>query len=623
MKKISLIIILLISTLPALIADEVTFSASANEMVEVGERFQLTYTLNAEGDNFKGPDLKNFRHIMGPSTYSSYSTQIVNNKMTQSVTLTYTYVVQATKEGTFTIEPASVNVSGETFRSNPVTVKVISSKSSGKKTQQSDQSKSRQRNSKREPSSKESITSDDIFIKALVSNTNPWVGEQIIVTYKIFTRIPLTQLNISKYPSLPGFWSEDLMKNQQITESGPEVINGIQYSTAELKKVALFPQKSGKLKLDPLEADCIAPIKIQQSKRRSNDPFERFFDDPFFNRNIRNVELKLSSDPVTINVSQLPLTNKPASFSGAVGYFDINTQVDKQNLKANEALTYKVKISGRGNLELIDKFNISFPPDFEVYDPKIINKISTSGNGISGSRTFEYLLIPRNAGNFIIPSVRFSYFNTNTGNYITKTTQEYTIKVEKGDLSPGQTSYSGINQEDVKYIGRDIRHINQGPLQFTPVGYYLFNSITFYLWIGGLLTISLLMIFLIRQNQKKKANVALMKNKKATRVAKRNLKKANEFMNSGNENEFFLEISRALWGYLGDKFNIPRANLSIDNIKETLQGKSISEATIDMFTDTLNNTEYARFSPADSTKKMQDIYQQAIKVISKIEKELR
>lgn len=613
----------MISTIAGLKADEVSFTASAKEVVELGERFQLIYTLNAEGDNFKGPNLKDFRHIMGPSTSSSYSTRIVNNKMTQSVTLTYSYIIQGTKEGTFTIEPASIVVNGETFKSNPLTVRVIPSSTSGKKPQQQGQSGTQTRTSQRKPGSKESITSDDIFIKALVSNTSPWVGEQIIVTYKIYTRIPVTQLNISNYPSLSGFWSEDLMNNQQISESGSEIINGTQYATAELKKVALFPQKSGKLTLDPLEVDCIAQIKTQQSRRRSNDPFDWFFDDPFFNRNIQNIELKLSSDPVNINVKQLPLKNKPASFSGAVGYFDLTTNVDRQNLKTNDALTYKINISGRGNLELIDKLDISFPPDFEVYDPKIINNISTSGNGISGSRTFEYLLIPRNAGNFTIPSVRFSYFNIASDNYITKTSKEYIINVEKGTLSSQQTSYSGVNQEDVKYIGKDIRHISQPPVQFTPVGYYLFNSVAFYSWIGAVLLISTFLIFYIRQIQKKKANVALMKNKKATRIARKNLKKANEFMNSANEKEFFLEISRALWGYLGDKFNIPRANLSIENIKETLQGKSISEETIDMFTMTLNNTEYARFSPADSTTKMQEIYQQAIKVISKIEKELR
>ncbi len=623
MKKFFLFILIFCSAIPSLLADEIQFTASAKEVVEVGERFQLVYKLNHEGRNFHGPGFDNFRYMGGPSTFSSTSTQIINGKASHTVTLTYTYHIKAIKEGEFTIEPATIIVDGKKYKSNEVNIKVIPASKQQTPTQSSQQSVQRRTPQKQDQSESQGFTRDDLFIRAFVNKSNPYQGEQVIVTYKIYTRVPVTPQAISKFPSFPGFWSKNLMGDNEISPQSREVYNGKEYITADIHKVALFPLKSGKLEFDPLEMQCVVQIEKQGRRNRFNDPFfDRFFDDPFFNRNIENVEMTIESNPLTVNVKPLPLKNKPANFSGAVGYFDMSTTVDKTQLKSNEAFTYKLTIRGKGNLEMIDDLNIIFPPDFEVYDPKITNNIATSSNGVSGSRIFEYLIIPRNAGDFTIDPVEFSYYDLSKNQYVTEKSPAYKIKVEKGEGDIANIAYSGINQEDIQYIGKDIRHIKGSPINLQHINVFFFNSLWFYILIIGPVIIIMLIIIIWKKREKKHQNIVLMKHKRATKVARRNLKKAREFLKDQDKDKFFIEISQALWGYLSNKFNIPKSKLSMDTVHQTLADKKVRKGTIEQFTKTLNNTEYARFAPGDSSSKMNEIYREALGIISKIEKEL-
>lgn len=612
-------ILVLIFFSKSVLADEVKFTASTRMIVEVGKQFQLTYTLNAQGTNFRGPALNDFLVLSGPNTSSSSSIQVINRKMTQSVTNTFTYYLRAIKEGTFTISPASVKAGNKYYRSNTLTIKVVKSGTNANVSQQSIAGQKRQQV---QPQTRSETK--DVFLKATANKTNPFQGEQVIVTYKIYTKVPIAQISIDKLSSFPGFWSKNLLDDNERLKQSTEIINGEEYITADIRKIALFPQKTGKLEIDPMELECIAQIRKQKTRRTTSDPFfDSFFDDPFFNRSYQNVEKSLKSNPLTINVKPLPLKNKPANFSGAVGNFTFKSSIDRTELKTNEAITLKYTISGKGNIELINKLNVSFPPDFEVYDPKITNRIKTSPLGMSGSCTFEYLLIPRNPGQFNIKPVYFSYFDINTKQYITKSTPDYSIKVEKGSGTLANISYIGVNQEDIKYIGSDIRHIKSNILNLQKINVYFFGSTAFYLLMIIPVVFFILLIIIWKNQTKKRNNISLMKNKKATKVARKNLRKAHAFLKSGSKEEFYIEISQALWGYLSDKFNIPRAELSMDSVNDALLKKKVNKEIIRQFIDTLNNCEFARFAPGDSSSTMDEIYREALEIISKIERELR
>ncbi|MEZ5199729.1 MAG: BatD family protein, partial [Bacteroidales bacterium] len=360
-----------------------------------------------------------------------------------------------------------------------------------------------------------------------------------------------------------------------------------------------------------------------QSQQKSRDPFfDSFFNDPFFNR-YKTVEIPLSTNNITIDVSPLPSQNKPADFSGAVGSFNLNSEIDKTELKANEAINLKFTINGSGNVELIDKINVVFPPDFEVYDPKVNKSINTSPSGVSGRKTFEYLIIPRTPGDFTIPPVKFSYFDLKKNRYTTLTSPEYNISVAKGDGTISDVTYSGVNQADIKYIGSDIRHIKMHVPKMNVIGNYFFGSGTFYLLLFLPLIIFILFTIIWSKELKKRSNIAIMKKKKATKVAQKRMKQASIFLKENKKDAFFIEVSQALWGYLSDKFSIPLATLSMDTVNDSLKAKEVKEETIEQFISTLNNCEFARFAPGDNAAAMGNIYNEAVEIISRIESELK
>jgi hypothetical protein len=391
---------------------------------------------------------------------------------------------------------------------------------------------------------------------------------------------------------------------------------------ADLRKLALYPQRTGDISIDPMELDCVAQLKVKSSKPR--DPFfDNFFDDPFFNRNVRNIEMNLVSNALSIKVRPLPSDNRPASFSGAVGQFTMKADIDRTELKANEPVVLKVTISGKGNIELVDQVIIDFPPDFETYDPKIANDISATASGISGSRTFEYLAIPRNAGRFTIKPISFSYFDLAKNSYVTLTSPEYSIQVEKGDQESTGITYSGVSQKDIQFIGSDIRHIRTSAFPLARINSHLYGSISFYLWLLVPLLLAIAIVLALRANDRRRGNVVLVKNRQANKVARKNLRKADEFLKSGQTEAFYIEISRALWGYISNKFNIPLSELSIETVSQRLEKKAVSQESISEFTEVLDGCEYARFAPGDKTRKMSEIYDAALQIISKIENELK
>ncbi len=617
MKSFFLYIVLFLFALQNIEAEDISFRASAKNKVVVGERFQYTFTINSQGTNFRGPDFKGFRILTGPNLSTSQNYSIVQGKMSQSVNVTYSYVLQALSEGEFSIGTAKITIGGETYASNSLKIQVLPRAGSS---QGNTRSPKAAQNSQDQQKSEDN---NDVYIKAFLNKSNPYQGQQIIVTYKIFTQLPISDLSIDKSSSFSGFWSKDLLKNNSKLKQYSEYINGKEYIVADLNKIALFPQKSGKLTVDPMELRCVAQVR-KEGQRRTRDPFfDSFFNDPFFNNMYQNVELVLESNTLNVNVKPLPAENKPSNFSGAVGKFQLRSTIDKTELKANEPITLKFIVSGSGNLELINDLGVSFPPDFETYEPKIINNIRANNSGVSGSRTFEYLVIPRNAGDFTIDPVKLSYFDPAKKEYTTLTTPSYNIKVKKGEGNGGTISYSGVTQADIQYIGSDIRHIKSMPFKLH-MGYSLFlGSDLFFILLAAPVILFILVMIIWRRNIKFRENEVLVRNKRATKVARKNLKKALEYLKAKQDKNFYLEISRALWGYLSDKFNIPLSELSTESVILKLEGQNINESLVNEFIETLEHTEYARFAPGDPQSKMNEIYDEAIKTITKIERELK
>lgn len=611
--------LLLVLFSSGLFSQEVEFTGAVKPIVAVGETFNLTYTLNAQGVNFRGPRISGFTVLTGPNTSTTSSIRSINGRTSMTITYTYSYILQATREGTFTVPAASVTVDGKVFQSNTLSIEV---QAGGTSSQQQGQAPT---GGGQQPSENSGAQSDakDVFLKAYVSNNNPFQGEGILVTYKLFTKVPIAQISISKLSSFQGFWSQNMLKDNERFPQYNQTIDGEQYVVAEIRKIALYPLKSGKLQIDPLEVECVAQVK-RQTRQRTGDPFfDDFFNNSFFSSSYATVEKTLKSNPLTIQVKPLPQADKPTGFSGAVGSFSFRSEIDQTTVKANEPVVVKYVISGTGNIQLIEQLNITFPPDFETYDPKVTSDYKTTATGVTGMQSFEYLVIPRKPGHFSINPATFSYFDLAKKQYVTFTSPSYELTVEKGTGESGVMTYTGANKEDIKYIGSDIRHIDSQPFTLREAGsgfmgswrYILSFLIPLVLFIG-------LWIFL-RKRSKQRSDVLLMKNRKATRIARKRLKKADEFLKGKQETEFYEEISQALWGYLSDKFGIPRADLSFDSVREVLKGREINDEILDQFTATLNDTEFARFAPGDKTLKMDEIYGKALEIIEKIERELK
>ena len=384
-----------------------------------------------------------------------------------------------------------------------------------------------------------------------------------------------------------------------------------------------MPQRAGSLSLDPMTIECVAQIRTQNNSRQSNDPFDIFFNDPFFNRNITNVRKELSCSNLTIDVKNLPDNGKPAAFAGAVGNYNFKSDIDKMQLRTNEAFTLTLTVSGTGNIELLQMPEPTFPPDFEVYDPKITTSTSNGANGMSGTKKAEYLVIPRRAGNFDLASIAFSYFNPSNGTYTTLQSDAYSIQVEKGAGGEGgEGSIYASNQEGIKYLGSDIRHIMTGDPRLKPVHSAFFATIPYFIILLAMLLVFIILLAVSKKREELKQDNAANRNRKADKVARGRLKNANQYLNTKDQDKFYVEMSQALWGYIADKLGIERFKLSMDTVSEAMRGKNVPDDLTQQFVDTLNSCEFARFAPGNAEEKMDDLYRRGIEVITKAEKVL-
>ena len=554
--------------------------------------------------------------MSGPNRSQNSSISFINGKVSQNITISYSFILYAKAQGSFKIDPASCLVDGEKYATKAVVIEVVG----GGRTNQSAAGRSTAQ-------SPDLVTVDDeqLFIDAFIDKKKVYQGEQILLTHKIFTLVPVSNLSVDKLSSYPGFWSINLLDNNEQLKQYNQEVNGKDYIVADLKREAVFAQKTGKLEIPPMELSCVAKIPNTKKRAASNDPFfDSFFNDPFFNNAYHSIEKKLYTKLITVEVLPLPVKGKPEDFSGAVGEFSISSNIDHLNIKTNEAITVKYTVSGEGNIDLIPDLTVKFPADFEVYDPKISTNTRKKSSGVSGYKIFEYTLIPRSVGTYDIPSVSFNFFNPKTKHYENKSTDPYQIQVEKGNLSASSNmTFAGDNKEAIRYLGEDIRYLSTYPYKLQLIGSHFFGSYLFYILLFLPLVLVLLIVIIWRKEIKKRSNEGLMKNKQATKLAKKRLKKANDFLKAGNDQDFYVELSQALWGYIADKFNIPLSVLSVETVHDYLVEKKVKTELIQEFTQTLNDCEYARFAPGDKDGAMEKVYKEGLQIISKIESQLK
>lgn len=608
MRKIIFLLFTILAAWQVKAADKVRFVAEAADVVVSGDQVRLVFTVNSQDiKDFRAPSIKGFDVLMGPSRSQQSSIQIINGKRTSNSSTAFTYILLAGSPGTYTIPAASVEVNGEKVFSNAISIKVLpQDQNSGNSGNNGGGSAS----SSRSQAAGSRISANDLFITATASKITVHEQEAILLTYKVYTVVNLRQL-YGKMPDLKGFHTQEVELPQQKTFT-LEHYKGRNYNTTVWSQYVLFPQQTGKLEIPSITFDGVV---AQQTV--SDDPFDAFFNGGGY----VEVKKKITTPKVVINVQPLPA--KPAGFSGAVGEFKLASSINATDVKTNDAVTIKLTLSGTGNMKLIGTPEVKFSQDFEIYDPKVTDDYKLTNSGLTGTKTFEYLAIPRHAGNFTIPAVEFTYFDLKSNSYKTLKTEAYNLKVAKGQGNADQVISDFTNKESVKMLGKDIRFIKLGDSSLRPKGDFFFGTVGYYLCY--LIPLLLFVVFAViyRQKALENANVAKVKTKKANKVATRRMKLAGKLLAENKKNEFYDEVLKALWGYISDKLSIPVSQLSKDNIEAELTNYGVQEALIAEFIGVLNECEYARYAPGNENEAMDKVYSASVEVISKMENSIK
>lgn len=611
-KIVSIVLLVLASLIPYVsFSQKLTAQVSKNK-VYVGEVFQISFTANGNMGAFKQPNMPEFDIYSGPN--QSTSVQIMNGNMSQ--TISYSFMIAARKDGKYTIGPASATVNNVKVESNSVTIEVM--KGSAPQQQQRQQQQNdpfaqffgNDPNQQQQQQAPPEVSGEDIFVRTFVNKKQCYLGEQITVTQKVYSRLNLRGFQNFKAPSYDGFWSKDEERKGQI-QLNVENVDGVNYYVAEFMKTYLFPQRTGKLTISPIEIDCI----VRQQTRKQQSVFDQFFGGGY-----QDVVAKIKSKQVVVDVMSLPEKGKPEGFSGAVGKFSFKAEMNHKTVKANEGINLKVTVNGTGNINLAETPKINFPEGFETYEPKVNESISTQG-GISGSKTYDYLIIPRKEGEYEIKDLNFSYFDIEKKQYVQIPSPEFKITVTPGDASSESSAkvYNPKNEVDVQE--NDIRYIKSGDLKLKAVDEEFFGSWKHY----SLLLLSLVVFggglatrnYLIRSN----SNLVAVRERKAARLAKKQLATAEKLKNENKQDEFYSEVHAALNQYVSHKMNIPVADLSKENITATLAGKNVKQETINKLISTLNDCEYARYAPSAAEKDLNLVYNNTVELITNIEDE--
>ena len=599
MKRLFFIVGMMVAVVTAIAQ---TLTGSAPSHVAVGEQFRLTYTVNTQNvSDFRAGDIPDELEVLiGPNRSMQSSYQMINGHTSSTSSITYTYIVSATKNGSFTIPPAHIVAGGKTIASNPITIKVSGSASSAH--QQRQQRDDDDGAELRDAGSQ--ISGSDLFIKVSANKNRVHEQEPIVLTYKVYTLVSLTQLR-GDMPDLKSFYTQEVDLPQQKSFS-VERVNGRAYRTCTWSQYVMFPQITGKLQIPSITFEGIV---VQQN--RNVDPFEAFF-----NGGSGYIEVKKKIVAPGIEIQVDPLPQRPTNFSGGVGKFTISAQLDKTETKANDPVSMRVIISGTGNLKLLKQPVINVPKDFDKYEPKVTDKTKLTSSGIEGSMIYDVLIVPRHQGKYEIPPVELTYFDTSENAYKTIKSEGFTLDVAKGS---GAASVSDFSGQDLQELSKDIRYIKLGDTRQRALDDFFFGSTAYWISLAVLALIFITLFIVFRHRAIDNANVTKMRGKKANKVATKRLKQAAKLMKEGKASAFYDEVLRALWGYVGDKLNIPVEQLSHDNISQKLSERAVDTDTIGLFIGALDECEFERYAPGDPKGNMNKVYEKAMTAISQIE----
>ena len=575
---------------------QVSFTVDAPALTALGRPFNVAFTIDAEPEqnSFKAPEFEeNFDVVAGPSTSVGRSMQFINGKQSSSYNYTITYALMPRESGTFTIGSASVKVDGKTYTTRPMLVEVIAEKQgAGVKTPNT--------------SPEGSIGRDDILLRLKVSDTELYKGESLRASLVLYTRVTVENIESLTMPPFDGFWSQELSFDNAPSR---EEYNGRVYETYKITELLLSPQESGKIVIPEAVMDVVAQVVVQD--RRNYDPI-------FGGRQVYRVSRELKSAPVTINVKEFP-AGAPQSFNGAVGNFSLRSTMPAAEIDANSADQIELTISGTGNLKFITAPRITLPESFEVYDTKVVDNCKIMATGTTGSLTYTYPFVARSAGAFTIPRIEFSFFNPDTQAYETLATEPFTLVVkDDGSIAASTPATSNYNYGGpMRQLDRDIRFIHTGKLPKRAAAAFILTPL-YWLAIVAMVALFILIYAVLRKRIRERSNTVARRMRHADKMAVQRLRMAERYMNEANRHAFYEEMLRAMWGYIGDKFNIPVASLTKEKIREELYRRNVAEATAEQFCEVISRSEEAQYAPSASGE-MTDIYAEAVEVISKIE----
>ncbi len=583
-------------------SQDISVQAEYPSVVETGQQFNLTWTINEKGGEFSAPSFEGFNKLMGPQESTGSNIQVINGRMSQQSSSSYTYFLQAVNAGKFEIAPASYKYKGKIYYSEPIKIEVVSSNSQG-------QQNAPAGGNQAQGNTNVGSAGGNIFLDLSVSRKDVYIGEGIAAGLKIYTRENLGGINEIKYPDFSKFLKADI-ETPQLTSLRQETINGTAYGTGMLQQFLLYPQVIGEITIDPVQITVLVQQKSGQS-----DPF---FGDFF--TSYENVPRAVASKPVRINVKPLP-GEKPGDFSGIVGKLNLKASLTKDSVNVNDAINFRITISGSGNLKLAEAPVLKLSPDVEVYDPKITDDIKNTINGTSGQKSFDYLLIPRHYGDFTLPSVTYSFFNTSTGKYERLASEEFHFHASKGTEpgTPGIAVYGGVSKEDVKYLGKDIRFIRNNLGDLSKSANILLSKRSYYSLFILAFAIFITFLFVRREHIRRNSDLTAVRNRKAGKIAVQRLRNASDCLKRNEMDKFHEEILKSIWGYLSDKLNIPVSDLTRNNAIDALKAKGIDDEKINVLTDILDKCEYARYAPASDESQANVIYNGASMFISGVE----
>ncbi len=605
MRRI-LFFILFFSFSHVFLFSQVRVTIQAPSQTEEGQRIRVSYVVNTQDvEDIQVSEFPGFELLFGPSTSSSSSFSMVNGKTTHTSQMTFTYTLLAKKEGTYKLPVAVVKSGGQTYKSNQASIEILKGDPSAQQSQGGQGGQQSQPSRMRTQNAGDRITKDDLYITVTASKHHLYEQEAVLLTYKLYTLVSIDQCR-GEMPELDGFHTQEIELPQQKSLKY-ERVNGRNYGTVVWSQYVLFPQKTGKLTVPAINFEAEV---VQQD--RSIDPFDAFFGG---GSSLVRVKKTIVAPAVELQVDPLP--TRPANFSGAVGtQFSVSGSLTPEQVDANDAISLRLVVSGVGNMKLMKAPNVAWPKDFETYDPKMNDKTRVGINGASGNVVYDYTAVPRHGGRYTIPPVEFCYFDTGTKSYKTLRTDSFHVAVAKTASGSIRRAH---NQEDLTVLNSDIRYIKTTSADIKPKGASFFGSLSYGLTYVGALSLFLLMVAIFYRQAKDNANVARRRGKKAGKAAAKRLKNAAKLLKQGQSRPFYEEVMRALWGYVGDKLNLPVTDLSKDNVGEQLQQRGVGEDLVGRFLHVLSDCEFAQYAPGDPAATMDRIYADATQVINELD----